>query len=49
MPLAEPGPPPPWTSSHFDVAVRPEALARRGFVLPQIYLEAARENGSLFP
>lgn len=46
---ATPGPPPPVNSSHFDVAVRPEALARRGFVLPQIYLEAARENSSLFP
>lgn len=44
-----PGPPPPVTSSHFDVAVRPEALARRGLALPQIYLEAARENNSLFP
>ncbi len=46
---ATPGPPPPVTSSHFDVAVRTEALARRGFALPQIYLEAARENNSLFP
>ncbi len=44
-----PGPPAPLTSSHFDLAVRQEALARRGFSLPQIYLEAARENGSLFP
>lgn len=44
-----PGPPQPGVSSHFDVAVRREALARRGFTLPQIYLEAARENGSLFP
>jgi hypothetical protein len=46
---ATPGPPAPVTSSHFDVAVRPEALARRNLTLPQIYLEAARENASLFP
>lgn len=46
---ATPGPPPPITSAHFDVAVRREALARRGFMLPQIYLEAARQNNSLFP
>jgi hypothetical protein len=44
-----PGPPPPITSAHFDVAVRQEALARRGFTLPQIYLEAARQNNSLLP
>jgi hypothetical protein len=46
---ATPGPPPPITSAHFDVAVRQEALARRGFTLPQIYLEAARQNNSLLP
>lgn len=46
---ATPGPPPPITSAHFDVAVRQEALARRGYLLPQIYLEAARQNNSLFP
>jgi len=46
---ATPGPPPPITSAHFDVAVRQEALARRGYTLPQIYLEAARQNNSLFP
>lgn len=45
---ATPGPPAPLVSSHFDVGVRQEALARRGVTLPQIYLEAARENGSLF-
>lgn len=44
-----PGPPPPITSSHFDVAVRQGLLARRGITLPQIYLEAARENATLFP
>ena len=43
-----PGPPAPVDSSHFDVSVRPDALARRGIVLPQIYLEAARANDSLF-
>lgn len=46
---ASPGPPPPIASAHFDVAVRQDALARRGFTLPQIYLEAARQNTSLFP
>jgi hypothetical protein len=46
---ASPGPPPPITAAHFDVAVRQEALARRGYLLPQIYLEAARQNNSLFP
>ena len=44
-----PGPPPPVESSHFEVAIRRDALARRGVTLPQIYLEAARENGTLFP
>jgi len=44
-----PGPPPPVTSSHFDVAVRQGVLARRGITLPQIYLEAARQNDTLFP
>lgn len=43
-----PGPPPPVTSSHFEVAMRPDLLARRGVVLPPIYAEAARENGTLF-
>lgn len=46
---ATPGPPPPVESSHFEIAVRQDALARRGVTLPQIYLEAARENGTLFP
>jgi hypothetical protein len=46
---ATPGPPPPVESSHFEVAVGRQALARRGVTLPPIYLEAARENGSLFP
>lgn len=43
-----PGPPPPVTSSHFEVALRQDLLARRGVVLPPIYAEAARENGTLF-
>lgn len=43
-----PGPPAPVESSHFEVAIRQDALARRGLRLPPIYLEAARENGSLF-
>jgi hypothetical protein len=30
------------------VSVRRDALARRGVALPPIYLEAARENGTLF-
>jgi hypothetical protein len=44
-----PGAPPPVESSHFEVAIRQDALARRGVTLPQIYLEAARENGTLLP
>ena len=43
-----PGPPPPATSSHFGVAVRQNLLAQRGITLAPIYLEAARENGTLF-
>lgn len=43
-----PGPPPSVESSHFAVAIRQEALARRGVTLPPIYLEAARANGTLF-
>lgn len=43
-----PGAPVPVRSDHFEVAVRPEVLAGRGIVLPPIYLEAARENGTLF-
>ncbi|MGA0849639.1 MAG: ABC transporter substrate-binding protein [Chthoniobacterales bacterium] len=43
-----PGAPAPVVSDHFEVGVRPEALAARGIALPPIYLEAARENGSLF-
>ena len=45
---ATPGPPAPVQSSHFEVSVRRDALARRGVALPPIYLEAARENGTLF-
>lgn len=43
-----PGAPPPVVSDHFEVAVRPALLRKRGIVLPPIYLEAARENGTLF-
>jgi len=43
-----PGAPAPVVSDHFEVALRPEVLAARGMVLPPIYLEAARENGTLF-
>ncbi|MGI9123292.1 MAG: hypothetical protein ACR2JM_00865 [Mycobacterium sp.] len=46
---ATPGPPPAVDSSHFEVAVREGALVRRGITLPQIYLESARENGTLLP
>lgn len=44
-----PGAPPPTVSDHFEVAVRQARLAERGVVLPPIYLEAARENGTLYP
>ncbi|TXI36181.1 MAG: hypothetical protein E6Q56_12555 [Mycobacterium sp.] len=43
-----PGPPPPVSSAHFEVAMRQDLLAQRGVVLPPIYAEAARENGTLF-
>ena len=43
-----PGAPPALVSDHFEVAVRPVRLRERGLVLPPIYLEAARENGTLF-
>ena len=43
-----PGAPRPVVSDHFEVAVRPEPLRGRGLVLPRIYIEAARENGTLF-
>jgi hypothetical protein len=43
-----PGAPPPVESSHFEVGIREEPLKARGVVLPPIYLEAARENGTLF-
>jgi hypothetical protein len=42
-----PGPPAVVTSSHFEVAVRQHLLADRKLTLPTIYLEAARENGTL--
>lgn len=44
-----PGAPPPVESSHFEVAVRQARLAERGIILPPIYIEAARENGTLYP
>ena len=43
-----PGAPVPAVSDHFEVAVRPEVLRKRGIELPPIYIEAARENGTLF-
>lgn len=43
-----PGAPTPVVSDHFEVAVRPGRLSERGIVLPPIYIEAARENGTLF-
>lgn len=43
-----PGPPVAVDSEHFAVAVRRDVLARRGIVLPQIYIEAALANDSLF-
>jgi hypothetical protein len=43
-----PGAPLPVVSDHFEVAVRPAVLAARGIVLPPIYVEAARENETLF-
>ncbi|MFM8231138.1 MAG: hypothetical protein ACKOAL_07940 [Chthoniobacterales bacterium] len=43
-----PGAPPPLVSDHFEVAVRPAELAKRGARLPTIYIEAARENGTLY-
>lgn len=42
-----PGPPPPVESNHFAVSIRTDGLNRRGVTLPPIYLEAARENGTL--
>lgn len=42
-----PGAPPPVVSDHFEVAVRPSRMTERGIALPSIYLEAARENGTL--
>lgn len=37
------------TTLSYDIAVRRSALARRGIVLPAIYLESARSGGNLFP
>lgn len=42
-----PGPPAPTVSPHFEVAIRQSLLAQRGLALSPIYLEAARENGTL--
>lgn len=44
-----PGPPPVVSSPHFEVAVRQGLIASHGLTLPAIYLEAARENGTLIP
>lgn len=44
-----PGAPPPVVSDHFEVAIRSATLAKRGVFLPPIYIEAARENGTLYP
>ena len=44
-----PGAPPPVESSSFEVAIRQGLLRERGFALPPIYIEAARENGTLYP
>lgn len=41
------GLPPPVVSEHFDVAVDPRRLTRRGVVVPPIYIEAARAAGNL--
>lgn len=43
-----PGAPAPVVSDHFEVALRPALLIERGVELPPIYLEAARENGTLY-
>jgi hypothetical protein len=43
-----PGAPAPVVSDHFEVAVRPDRLSDRGILMPPIYIEAARENGTLF-
>ncbi len=42
-----PGAPLPVVSDHFEVAVRQSRMADRGIALPPIYIEAARENGTL--
>ena len=42
-------PPPARTMSHFDLALRPSRLRIRGVEIPQIYVEAARTSGMLFP
>lgn len=42
-----PGAPPPVVSDHFEVAVRRSRMTERGIALPPIYIEAARENGTL--
>lgn len=43
-----PGAPAPVVSEHFEVALRPALLRQRGIKLPPVYIEAARENGTLF-
>jgi hypothetical protein len=43
-----PGAPEPAVSDHFEVAIRKGSLSKRGIKLSPIYIEAARENGTLF-
>lgn len=43
-----PDAPEPLVSDHFEVAIRQGSLSRRGIQLSPIYIEAARENGTLF-
>lgn len=43
-----PGPPPPVESANFEVAIRQGRLAERGITVAPIYLQAARENGTLY-
>lgn len=39
----------PVVARHFDLVLRPAALARRGTQLPEVYTEAARAAGTLYP
>ena len=42
-------PPPKRVMSHFDLALRPARLRIRKVEVPQIYIEAARNSGMLYP